>query len=198
MGKQQSQGATQDKEQHAFSEQLTDYSSPAGTQCGAHGNLLSPRTGSREQKIGRVGAGDEQKQSDRTKENKEQRIRSQHPVVAPLHDIIEERLHPHSMPSISGGKLHRHRCSDRRQLLFRLLRGHAGIQPCYNIRSIGGRKIASFRRCRCRQNENPRAVIQLFVGRQNAHDFVGSLVGAAPPAPMRFCRRQICSPKTRG
>ena len=61
---QQPEGAADEREQHAFGQQLAHQPHPRGADRETHGNLLLPRRGTRQQQVGDVGADEQQDQPD--------------------------------------------------------------------------------------------------------------------------------------
>ena len=93
---QQAENAASDREQDAFGEQLADDACPAGSECGADGKFAFTSGGADQQKIGNVGASDEQHEADRAKQDKQR-------FTHVANDAVAQRLNGETLFGIGHG-----------------------------------------------------------------------------------------------
>ena len=82
--------AANQRQDHAFRQQLTNDPPPPGAERGAHRELACPRTGARHQQVGNVGAADEQHES-----NDAEKEHRRHLEIAADHRVVH-RLQAHA------------------------------------------------------------------------------------------------------
>ena len=94
------------RQERALGEDLTQHPHPAGAQGPADGDLLLARRGPGQEKIGHVGAGDQEDEADRRGQDDERR------AEGPDH-LVLERLHGHAAAGVGLRKLLLERPGDR-------------------------------------------------------------------------------------
>ena len=129
-GQPQAQHAAGEREQQALGQELAHESLPAGSQRGAHRDLLRPRGRAGEQQVGDVGAGDQQHEPHRTQEHQQGRPdRSGRAVAQRCGEQAPIR-------GVGIGVLGLELLGQGADLRRRLLHGHADPQPGDEVEAL--------------------------------------------------------------